>query len=169
VIPLGDISMQNEPRQYIQPSPSEVFPDFPLNPQNLSYEGAPIKGELLINALNVALCFLDECESLKGRASRNWLGQPKWPGGADKEIARLRSGLTNGQMGRQVAGARPTIKNLPEIHRIAASYLDRLRNDSAEYEEFMAERLSVYYLMLDFAHTLGCSGVIQTALEWWGR
>jgi hypothetical protein len=72
-------------------------------------------------------------------------------------------------MARHVEGERTTIKNLPEIHRIAASYLDCLRNNSAEYDEFMAERLSVYYLLLDFAQTLGCRGVIQTALEWYGR
>jgi hypothetical protein len=156
-------TMASEQRKYTQALPSQVFPDFPLNPQNLSYDGALIKDEVLLNVVTVALIFLQEMKALRQRAGRG-----NWPGTADKELSALEISLTGSRMTRNFSrGIRASV-NASKIHHLAEFYLNRLRDDRAEYAEFMSGRLSVYFLMLDFAQTLGCGSTLQTALEWHG-
>ena len=151
--------------------PSELFPDFPLNPQNLfrpelfrinltSRADESDKHICLISTFTIGQCICDEFD-----AWREQVVSTRWPPYATEELAALRRAYASMRADVPFRKFRHGV-NTVEVPRLARAYIERVKNDDSVYSKFMDKRLSLWFLSCDFANTIACGGALQAILEW---
>jgi hypothetical protein len=150
----------NATRSFNKAGPSQVFPDFPLNPQSLFYQGLVIKDGHLLNIATIGLCICKEFDALKSS-----VGSEKWPRYADRELGALKRAYER-MLAKVPPGTRHNV-NTGEVRRLARAYLDCVKNSKTVYAEFTEARLTLLNMSIDFANTIACGGTLKTILEWY--
>ncbi|MBK8167941.1 MAG: hypothetical protein IPK64_18505 [bacterium] len=136
---------------------SELFPDFPLNPQNLFRLGEPIQGQSLADAAEVGRCICAEF--------LDWMAEAggAWPPYATAELSALTRAFE--AMNARASSANYHNVDSGAIRRLARDYVRRLRHDRAAHADFMAQRWTLYNATIDFGNTIACGGTLQTILQ----
>ena len=140
---------------------SELFPDFPLNPQDLFVLGETIEGLSLLNIARIGLCVTDEFKALRDSAKEN-----EWPAYADRELSALINAYN--QMQAKVPSHIKHTVNVDEVRQLAAAYIEKFKNDKELYAKFMSSQITIMNLSIDFGNTIACGGTLQTILSWYG-
>ena len=164
-------------REWTAPIKSELLPDFPLNPQNLCYEGGKLDGRYLLNIYVVIACILTTFEVWCKVQDAT---PQEWPEATKRELDALRNSakLIGSRVNLPVEGHYVEFFRIPveehdvDVARIAALFAEYLKcfiSDKDSLSEFMNERISLYYLLIDFTKTIACANGIQLALRWYGR
>jgi hypothetical protein len=138
---------------------SELFPDFPLNPQNLFIMDEPIRGQSLANVTEIALIICDEFEKWKNSS------QGKWPSYATEELSALLRACNRMKMNTPL-GILHTV-NSDKIRTLVHDYIIRLRNDAKANNDFMNRNWTLWNSMIDFGNTIACGGTLQTTMQYY--
>ena len=151
--PAQSASRPSEPTndvvEFMKAGPSQVFPDFPLNPQDLFYKGGVMKDGYLLNIATIGLCICGEFETLRSEVSSQ-----RWPSYADRELGALKRAYE--RMHANVpSGIRHSV-NVAEVRRLARAYIERVKNSETVYAQFMGARVTLFNMSVDFANTIAC-------------
>ena len=141
--------------------PSALFPDFPLNPQDLFVLGETIEDLTLLNISIIGLCIAVEFE-----AWRDSVKESEWPDYADIELSALINAYD--QMQAKVPKHIEHTVNVDEVRRLSAAYIDKFKKDKGLYSKFMTSQITLMNLSIDFGNTMACGGTLQTILSWYG-
>ena len=151
-------SQSSQVRVFAEALPSKVFPDFPLNPQNLFSEGSVLRDIHLKNASVICECILGEFMMWQMRA-----GPGRWPEYATGEMNSLTRAV--GNMRKKFDSSLQHTVDTDLVERLVHQYVERVNADSDVYAKFMQRQYTIFYLLVDFARTLGAASPAKGALE----